>query len=415
MNNKHIFCILALFISIGASSQSSTETEFLFQFGVKDSIHSQVLNENRTFWIQLPNGGNLEEGVEYPVLYLLDGRMHFDAIAATLNHNSPAWIPSMIVVGISNRENRNRDLTTSKVTHRRGFPFRGESGEADKFIQFLKDELIPYIDATFPTLDYRTLVGHSYGGLFTINAFLKHTDLFNNYLAIDPSLDWDNQKLLKESKGILKKKTFDNTSLFITLANGLFRFREDLNVYNVMTDTTDVSLGMRSNFDFIKTIQSAKKDGIKFSWKLYENQIHGTVPLISIHDGLREIFTWYRLENAHIYNNLDIPTEDLVDVISYREEKLSKHFGKKTPPFEENLLNMLGYMSMDSGNMGKAKKIFELNMEYYPTSANVYDSMADYYIAQKDKKNALTYLRKAFEISNSEAHKKKMEDILNMD
>ena len=106
----------------------------------------------------------------------------------------------MILVGISNRNNRTRDLTTSQIKMRRGASMDQDTGGADKFTHFIAEELMPHIDSKYPTAPYRTLIGHSYAGLFTINVLINHSHLFNNYIAIDPSLDWDSQKLLKQAK-----------------------------------------------------------------------------------------------------------------------------------------------------------------------------------------------------------------------
>ncbi len=112
-------------------------------------------------------------------------------------------MPEMVVVGISNGKNRLRDLTTSTIETKYGLPFNEENGEAESFSNFIEKELIPYIENKYPVTNFRTLIGHSYGGLFAIYTLLKHSQLFANYLAIDPSLDWDGQKLLNEAKGLL--------------------------------------------------------------------------------------------------------------------------------------------------------------------------------------------------------------------
>lgn len=106
----------------------------------------------------------------------------------------------MILVGISNQDHRTRDLTTSQISNRNGAPMNEETGGAETFLSFIEKELIPEIDKSYATTGYKTLIGHSYAGLFTINALIKHPHVFNNYIAIDPSLDWDNQKLLKQAK-----------------------------------------------------------------------------------------------------------------------------------------------------------------------------------------------------------------------
>ncbi|BDS10270.1 alpha/beta hydrolase-fold protein [Aureispira anguillae] len=398
---KPILWCFVFFLTI--PSFLKAQEGYLYHIGLADSIQSTILLENRAFWVHLPDSYNPENGVHYPVLYVLDGSVHLSGIASILSYQSPAYIPEMIVVGIANNQHRTRDLTPSKVAIRRGFQV-GESGEADQFIAFIGEELIPYIDQKYKTTPYRTLIGHSFGGLFAINTWMKHGDWFENYLAIDPSLDWDNQKLLNEIKAILPQKDFEGKALFVSIANDFGRFNANLNLYNLMMDTTEFSLPERSSFDLIHHIEKQKKTDLRFYWKYYDHQIHGTVPLISIYDGLRTMFSWYQLEHAPKFNDFETPIAEIVQLIREREKKLLKHFGYKTPPFEEGLLDMLGDMSLDMGKEAKAKAIFELNVEYYPNSPQVYHKMATYFITQDNNLEAIKYLQKAHQLSQEDQY-----------
>ncbi len=105
--------------------------------------------------------------------------------------------------------------------------------------------------------------------------------------------------------------------------------------------------------------------------------------------------------------------DELIRVIRDREKRLSAHFGYFVPPYDEELLIMLGYMNMDMGLHKKSLTFFQLSIEYYPSSANAYDSLADYYLAQNDFENALKYVSKAFELSGSNYHKERMEEFKN--
>ena len=55
---------------------------------------------------------------------------------------------------------------------------------------FIEKELVPHVEANYPVTQFRTLIGHSYGGLFTLFALAERPALFNYYLAIDPSMNW---------------------------------------------------------------------------------------------------------------------------------------------------------------------------------------------------------------------------------
>ena len=74
-------------------------------------------------------------------------------------------------------------------------------------------------------------------------------------------------------------------------------------------------------------------------------------------------------------------------------------------------MNMKGYMSMDLGRPDLAKMYFTFNTEYFPNDANAYDSLADYYESQEDYEKALENVSKAYELSGSEAHKKRLADL----
>ena len=201
-------------------SPGIAQNNHLFEIGIPDSLYSTTLHESRDFWVILPAGFNEGSKERYPVVYILDGSQHLKALETVYSYYSGHHLPDMILVGISNQTNRTRDLTTSKVSYRNGGAVNETTGGAENFSQFIENELIPYVDAHYPTTPYRTLIGHSYGGLFAINTLVNHPSLFENYMAIDPSLDWDHQKLLKQAKEKLQHEDFKGKSLFVSLAAG---------------------------------------------------------------------------------------------------------------------------------------------------------------------------------------------------
>jgi uncharacterized protein len=128
----------------------------------------------------------------YPVLYLLDGPSNFyslTGIAQQLTLNGAMLIPEMIIIAISNTD-RMRDFTPTHVDIDifLGDSIQNNSGGGCKFLDFVGQELIPYVEKTYPATTHRTFIGHSLGGLSVINALITKPQLFNNYIAIDPSL-----------------------------------------------------------------------------------------------------------------------------------------------------------------------------------------------------------------------------------
>jgi predicted alpha/beta superfamily hydrolase len=404
---------LLIFFQNFGYAQENHKTQYLQKVGILDSLFSNTLNETREIFIHIPESSKDFPSQKYPVAFILDGELFLPTVLDVQNYYSGGFTPEMVLVGISNSKNRVRDLTTSKISTKYGMPFNERNGEADKFLEFLEKELVPYIEKKYPVTNYRTFIGHSYGGLFTLYTLINQPDLFVNYLAIDPSLDWDDQRLLKEAQGILPNRNYENKALFITLSGQLHMQNSQITINSVMEDTTDFTLFARSNIAFSNMVKENPASGLSFDWKFYPRDIHGTIPFPSIMDGLISLFEWYQMENTDKINSFDTPKAELFQIIKNREKKLKNHFEYSVPPYPEELLNMSGYMNMDMQQLEKARMYFELAIEYYPESANAYDSMGDYYESQGDPVNALKFVEKAANLSDDEYYKKRIEDLKN--
>lgn len=411
MNKTQVIVAIGFifFIQQFVYGQTNQNNQYLQKVGALDSVYSKSLKEYRKFYVQLPANYNANKKEKYPVVFILDGEVLLPTVNNVQNFYSGGFTPEMVMVGISNDHNRMRDLTTSKVTEMYGRPFEQENGEAANFSKFIETELIPFVENKYPATNFRTLIGHSYGGLFTLYSLIHQPKLFSNYIAIDPSLDWDNQKLLKEAQDILSSNDYKGKSLFISLGGQLNWQDSTITIDNVMQDTSDFTLFPRSNIAFSDIVKQNNKNGLFFDWKFYPKDLHGTIAFPSIMDGLISVFQWYQMENTDKINSFETSKEALFDIIKYREEKLKSHFGYAFPPYPEELLNMSGYMKMDMGQMKKAKMYFEFGIEFYPNSANSYDSMANYYERNGDYVNAIKFVTKAFEISNDDSYKERIE------
>jgi len=122
-------------------------------------------------------------------------------------------------------------------------------------------------------------------------------------------------------------------------------------------------------------------------------------------------FQWYQMEHTDKFNSPSTSNDELFDMVTYRAKKLEDHFGYAVPPYPEDLLNMLGYMSLDMEQQEKAKMFFEFSIEYYPNSANACDSMSEYYERIGDGDRALEFATKAYDISNSDYYKQRIETL----
>ena len=97
------------------------EEQYLLKLGMADSVFSEQLSEMRKFYVQFPI--NYDPNTKYPVAYILDGEQLLPTANDVQNYYSGGFTPEMILIGISNSENRTRDLTTSKIIEKYGMPF----------------------------------------------------------------------------------------------------------------------------------------------------------------------------------------------------------------------------------------------------------------------------------------------------
>jgi len=366
------------------------------EIGTVDSISSKVLNENRKIWVHLPksvqNNGFAKQ--KYPVVYVLDGDGHFSSVVGMIEEmsevNGNTNCPEMIVVGIMNT-NRNRDLTPTHSDIDLPFVPKNlseQSGGGEKFVEFLEKELIPYINNKYPAAPYKTLIGHSFGGLTAINILTNHSNLFNSYIAIDPSMWWDHQKFLAETEKKLANKNLANISLFMAAANTM---DDSMNVVKVRKDTTVFTRHIRSILDLNDFFAKNKNNNLNYDYKYYNDDNHGSVPLIATYDGLRFIFKFNQLK-------LSIPEQINFDKTVFAKiekhfDNVSKHLGYKVA-VPENTVNAYAYQSLGKKDMDLAGYLFKLNVANYPESPNVYDSLGDFYEANGDKKNAIASYEK---------------------
>jgi predicted alpha/beta superfamily hydrolase len=341
---------LLLLISAAVIAQPATGTVKRF------SLKSTVLGEDRIVLVRTPVGYETNKE-SYPVLYMTDGDAHMGHTAATIEFlTRNGRIPELIVVGVTNTD-RTRDLSPVKSSQKNPagelqFP---TSGGADNFLKFFETELIPEIEKTYRVQPYRVLAGHSLGGLFAVHAMVSKPGLFNSYVAVSPSLQWENQTTLKRAEEFLKNQKELNVSLFTSLGNEPGAIGESFDAFREVLAKTNIK-------------------GFAWQAERMDDEDHGSVVLRSHYAGLRKVYEGWQgprdLKSGAIIGGLKGADAHYA--------KLSERFGYKIP-VPEALINQMGYQFIFDGRPDEAIAVFKANVERYPNSANVYDSLAEAY------------------------------------
>jgi predicted alpha/beta superfamily hydrolase len=210
-----LFATLSGWQAPGPSRSAATAAEPLVN-GETFNIQSRRLQETRRINVYAPPGYAESPTTRLPVLYVPDGGSGEDFLhvaglvqISVLN----GTMRPFILVGIENTERR-RDMTgpTASEDDRKIAPRVGGSAA---FRAFVRAELMPEIAARYRTARESAIIGESLAGLFVVETFLREPDLFDTYIAIDPSLWWNDEALLKTAGEQLRSRPVRKRRLYL--------------------------------------------------------------------------------------------------------------------------------------------------------------------------------------------------------
>lgn len=225
MNRAMAVLLVFLFqLSLGsvaraAEGAASTPSQPLVM-GETFRISSSVLGEQRVINVYVPPAFGEAAGAALPVIYMLDGGIQEDFLHVAglvqVSVGNGTMRPHLLV-GIENTERR-RDMTppTRVEADRKIAP---RVGGAEKFRAFIRDELMPEIRKRYRTTGSSAIVGESLAGLFIVDTFMKEPAMFDQYIALDPSLWWNDRQILKDAPTALSSGKQSGKTIFIATSS----------------------------------------------------------------------------------------------------------------------------------------------------------------------------------------------------
>ena len=249
--NKVILCFVLYFAS-----------NTIFSQAIYENFHSDKLNEDRKLKILLPRGYNNDDSKRYPLIIVFDGDYLFEAVAGNVDYYS-YWedMPEAIVVGIKQEDQRYDDCMYSEQN---SLPV--EKGAS--FFEFVGMELIPYLNNTFKTENFRVAVGHGETANFIDYYLLKDVPLFQAYVSISPVLAPKMTDYLSD-----RFKTFQ-TKIFYYLA----------------TSSNDVPAIREGAENLNKNIAALDNKNLLYNFDNFEGPSHYSLPAHAIPKALESIF-----------------------------------------------------------------------------------------------------------------------------
>lgn len=285
--------LLSIALLLASPLMASAQVIDTYTIAQQYELHSEILNEDRSYWISLPESyeqNPFYHQKRYPILVLLDGQrlLHITSgIVRQMSHGSVEEIPEMIIVAVENT-NRDRDL---RPDYR-----NSENDGAERFMEFIQQELLTVIDAQYRTIPCRVLVGHSFAGLFVADAFI-HQEGFAGYLAIDPSLWWQGEGLRDTAAEILKQEEPLKGELYVSQAN---------NPFNPGLTASRLGQAVQS---FKALLEADSIADLHYQFDFFPKEDHFSIPTLSLYAGLRFVFRHYRYDLASLPSVTDADLE----------------------------------------------------------------------------------------------------------
>ena len=334
-----------------------------YQIASKFTISSKILNEDRTFFISLPESYH-EGSSTYPVLLLLDGAQNLEHSVASARMLSK-WkgVPETIIVAIPSK-NRVKDFTPTKDVN-----YSKDSGGADKFANFLEREVLAFVDKQYRTHQYRILEGHSLGGLFAANLLLSQSNLFNAYIIIAPALWWDGYHTINNLKGNIEFNKNNEKPTYFGIG--------ELDGHGMKQD-------LKQFYDILLT-KSAVQD--LYAHQVYKEEGHMSATLPTMYDGLQHVFKGAKYQES-LWS--EFSSDSFIEFI----RKTKALYGSSVIQTGELFWKLAQHL-INKRNFDGAITVLKENIASYPKYPFNHEELANVYALNDQPELAIEQYRKA--------------------
>ena len=195
------------------------------------TIFSDVLDMDRRLTVRLPYGYDKAKDKTYPVVYVIDGGPeqdfpHIAGIAQSREVNGT--FSSFILVGIETVNRRHQIVPPATDVKTYEEELGQKPGGSAKFREFIRKDVMTWVEGRYRTNGREAVMGESLAGLFVIETLFEEPNLFDDYIAVTPSLWWEDMKYGVEANAYIKRLPPAPRRLYITSADEGYRHQEGI-------------------------------------------------------------------------------------------------------------------------------------------------------------------------------------------
>lgn len=334
------------------------------------TLSSEALGEMRTLLVRTPPG--FDPARRYPVVYVLDGEWNFELVAAYLDFMADNDVyPRMLVTAVTN-VNRNRDYVP------RADPYFRDTGKANAFLDFVEREWQAQMEKRYPTGQLDILVGHSFGGVFTLHSLFSGRELFDAYLALGSSAWIADRVLFEEAEAWFKDKPDADSFVYMAVGEG------------------DGGPTVPSSRALAERFEALAPDQLEWYFEVTPKTDHFKNVVSGLHGGFMKLFPAWGFE-AEVTAVADGGAAAVDDWFRERDRELGARF---LPAWFD--MGVAASALAREGNTAAAVAVVRNLRRYHPDNAHVASFAAGVYQAAGKTEKAATEYRRAIELAQAQ-------------
>ncbi|MFZ4105283.1 alpha/beta hydrolase [Flavobacterium sp.] len=336
---------------------------------VKDSVLFKKQKSYRELTISLPPSYSKETKKTYPLLFLLDGDYLFDPFQGALRFGY-YWddLPEVIIVGISQGNERNDDCTIDQIT---GLP----DGTGSDFFEFIGGELIPYVQNKYRISPFKIIAGHDVTASFMNFYLYKDAPLFNAYISLSPELAPNMETLIPDRLATFKQNIF------------YYQSSSDGDIKKMKTTITKLD----------ENIKAVVNPTLNYKYDDFKEASHYSLVLYSIPSALYQFFASYQPISTTEFQEKIVKLESgYVTYLKNKYDVLEKALSIKMN-IRINDFKAIEAAILKNKAYSELEQLAQLSQKMYPRTMLGDYQMALFYENTGDIKNAVKYYQSGFQ------------------
>lgn len=277
--------------SIPGPAAASQATPYVLPFTTVLPLGVAANGADYQLYVRTPPTYDANPDKRYPVIVTLDADYSFAICANHLEHLTDRMNqgPEAILVSVAYAgvypDRRRYQIERSRDYTPVFFPTGGYGEEAQRrsgggpaFLRFLLEVALPAVEARWRTrAGERTLVGHSYGGLFAAWVLQHRPDAFNRYLMVSPSLWYADTLILKREAAGEITRPLRPTSAYIAVGS----WEEQPENRGFMVTQAQ---------EFSRLLTARRDPMLEHELRVFEDETHASIFPAAFSTGMRHLF-----------------------------------------------------------------------------------------------------------------------------